>query len=290
MKASILLITYNHENFIEKAIANILMQVDCEDFEIIVSDDHSTDNTLNIVNKMLGHLVNVQIHSNVTNLGITKNYQHSFSLCKGEYIVVLEGDDYWVDPLKVKTQVDFLDKNTTCVMCAHPFLIQRDGSNELLPFGINEEKEVEIFEAKDLIMDSAIISNFSTACYRRSMLEKISPATYDVISYEWMINISIAQFGYIGKINKLMSVYRVSASGQWSKLSEEEQLNGTLNILPDYDRILEYKYHEYFERKIKMLSEQLQPENETEKIPPRRSPTTLVGNLKAFAGRLIRKK
>ncbi|MEO6230496.1 MAG: glycosyltransferase [Ferruginibacter sp.] len=206
---------------------------------------------------MLGHLDNVQIHSNVTNLGITKNYQHSFSLCKGEYIVILEGDDYWIDPLKVKKQIDFLDKNPTCVMCAHPFLIQRDGSNKLLPFGINEEKEIEIFEAKDLIMDSAIISNFSTACYRRLLLEKISPATYDVISYEWMINISIAQFGPIGKINKLISDYRISSSGQWSEYAEEEKLIGNINILPKYDHILQGRYHVYFEKKIALFKDEL---------------------------------
>ncbi|MEO6230497.1 MAG: glycosyltransferase [Ferruginibacter sp.] len=53
MKATILLITYNHEKFIEKAIASILMQMDCEGFEIIVSDDHSSDNTLDMVKKCL---------------------------------------------------------------------------------------------------------------------------------------------------------------------------------------------------------------------------------------------
>ncbi len=259
MKASILLVTYNHENFIEKAIISILMQKDCREFEIVVSDDHSTDNTLTIVKELLGHLDNVQIHSNVTNLGITKNYKHSFSLCKGEYIFVLEGDDYWIDPLKVKKQIEFLDNNPFYVMCAHPFFIQKDDLRDLTPFGLNSKVEHEIFDCKDLILDSAIISNFSTCCYRRSILERISPATYDVVSYEWMINISVAQFGLIGKINSLMSVYRISATGQWSKLSETEKIKGIINILPDYDKILEHKYHTYFERKIKMLNDQLLP-------------------------------
>jgi len=291
MKASILLITYNHELFIAQAIESILMQEGISAFEIVVSDDHSTDHTMSVVRQLLLNRPATRIFSNEQNLGITKNYQHSFSLCRGEYILVLEGDDYWVDPLKVKTQVNFLENNPGCVMCAHPFLIKKDNKDELIPFNINEQKPVEFFECKDLIMDPSIISNFSTACYRRSMLQKISPATYDVVSYEWMINMSVAQFGPIEKINKLMSVYRISSSGQWSKFSEEEKLIGNINILPEYDRILEGRYHIYFEKKIALFKEELDKLYMSRKNSAR-SPihSTIINILNKVMHRLLPKK
>jgi glycosyltransferase involved in cell wall biosynthesis len=256
MKASILLITYNHEKYIRKAIEGILIQKESPEFEVIVSDDGSSDNTVSIITELLGTFPNVSIFSNKQNLGITKNYQKAFSLCKGEYIFVLEGDDYWIDPLKIKKQAEFLDQNPFCVLCGHPYLLQRDDLSVFTPPVSNIT--YHLFDCKDLILDSSIVNNFSTCCYRRSVLEKISPETYNVVSYDWMVNMSVAQFGLIGRINEPMSVYRVSSSGAWSKMTKKEQLEGIINIIPEYDRILGHKYHDYFEIRKQKVKEQLQ--------------------------------
>jgi glycosyltransferase involved in cell wall biosynthesis len=256
MKVSILLITYNHEKYIRKAIEGIQIQRECPEFEIIVADDGSSDKTICIAKELLNTFSNVKIFSNEINLGITKNYQKSFSLCKGEYIFVLEGDDYWIDPLKIKKQAEFLDQNPFCVLCGHSYLLQREDLSVFTPPVSNIH--YHLFDCKDLILDSSIVNNFSTCCYRRSVLEKISPETYNVVSYDWMINMSVAQFGLIGRINEPMSVYRVSSSGAWSKMTEKEQLEGIVNIIPEYDRIMDYKYHDYFEIRKQKVKEQLQ--------------------------------
>lgn len=259
MKLSVLLITYNHEKFISKAIESILMQRDCPEFEIILSDDNSSDKTFSIASNLLQAFPIKRCFSNEKNLGVTRNYQHSFSLCKGEYIFVLEGDDYWIDPFKIKKQVDFLDSHPLCAMCTHPFFIQNDELSMFSEFGLNKKEVYTQFDCKDIILDSAIASNFSTCCYRRRILEKLSPKVYEVISYDWMVNISVAQYGQVGRINSLMSVYRISSQGEYSKLSESEKLNGILKMLPLYDEILDYKFHDYFETKIRLITAELKP-------------------------------
>lgn len=266
-RLSVLLITYNHEKFITKAIDSILMQRNCENFEIIVCDDHSTDGTLNIVKRKLEGLPNAKIISNEKNLGITKNYQSAFAKCSGEYVFVLEGDDYWIDPLKIKTQTDFLDQYSECSSCSHFYFTEKEGNDALMPPALKREEPYTFFDTNQIILDPFIGNNFSTCCYRNSALKEISAKTYDVISYEWMINISISQFGKTAVINKPMSVYRISGLGAWGKLTETEQIIGTINILPQYDAILDHKYHESFEKKIDLLKNQLKLLNRQSSMP-----------------------
>ncbi len=101
--------TYNRAQFIEKAIDSIISQT-FKDWELIILDDKSTDNTENIVKKYLQD-PRIKYFKNEQNLGITKNRNKSLSLSQGEYIAVLDSDDYWIDNNKLKVQIDFLDEN-----------------------------------------------------------------------------------------------------------------------------------------------------------------------------------
>jgi glycosyltransferase involved in cell wall biosynthesis len=257
MKVTVLLITYNHEKYIEKAIESILMQADCPEFEIILCDDKSSDNTVAMANVMLADFKSVHIYSNEKNLGITKNYQQAFTKCNGQYIFVLEGDDYWTDPLKIKKLTLFLDENPACVMCAHTFFSLKSNTDTLIPPHNAVPEKYTFFNTKDLILDPGIISNFSTCCYRKTMLDSIPVKTYDTISYEWMINMSVGQFGVIARLNEPMSVYRVSSSGTWSNKTEEEQLVGLIGIIDEYKNILDNKYAHFFATKKSVLQNEL---------------------------------
>jgi glycosyltransferase involved in cell wall biosynthesis len=256
MKISILVITYNHEKYIRKALESLLMQRDLTDFEIMLFDDHSTDQTVAIASKVIGNHVRATVHVNEINLGITRNYQQAFSRCAGEYIFVLEGDDYWIDPFKISKQVAFMDLHPYCAMCAHPFIVQHDDT-AIFDFPERNAGGFILFDGKDLILDEGIISNFSTCCYKREMMVKISPATYETISYEWMVNISISEFGFLARLHEPMSVYRHSSSGSWTSIPLEKQIRGMIDIIVTYDKILGNRFHVYFERKRELLNTKL---------------------------------
>lgn len=112
MKISVCVLTYNQEGYIKQCIESILAQISTFDFEIVISDDCSTDNTLTILyeySRRYPYLVKVL--SGSTNIGIAKNYQRAMYACSGEYIAMCEGDDYWCDNYKLQKQVEFLEKN-----------------------------------------------------------------------------------------------------------------------------------------------------------------------------------
>src|SRR5712692_739118 len=110
-KLSVLLITYNHEKYIRQALDGVMMQKTDFDFEIVVADDHSLDSTIAIIEEYQADNHNIRVLPSERNVGITRNYQRGFGACRGEYIAVLEGDDFWISPTKLRTLVAFLEQH-----------------------------------------------------------------------------------------------------------------------------------------------------------------------------------
>lgn len=107
---SVIIITYNQENYIEQCIKSVLSQETKYPFEIVVSDDHSDDNTPIIIERIAkAHPGIIHFNSNVQNVGIVKNYLNALNQCQGKYLCLLGGDDYWIDVEKIQRQVDFLE-------------------------------------------------------------------------------------------------------------------------------------------------------------------------------------
>lgn len=111
---TVIMITYGHENYIEEAIEGVLMQRCNFDLELIISNDKSPDRTDDIIKKIINEhprssCVNYIHHEK--NLGMMSNFMCTLQQANGKYIAICEGDDYWIDPLKLQKQVDFLEAN-----------------------------------------------------------------------------------------------------------------------------------------------------------------------------------
>ena len=91
---SIAMTTYNGEKYLREQIDSILNQT-YKDFELIICDDCSKDNTINILKAYEKIDGRIQIHLNETNLGFKKNFEKAISFCKGEYIAFCDQDDVW---------------------------------------------------------------------------------------------------------------------------------------------------------------------------------------------------
>ena len=89
--------------------------------EIIVADDASTDATPAIIQEYAGrypHLFRPILRPQ--NLGLNANLTGALSAARGEYLALCEGDDYWIDPMKLSKQVAFLDRHPETAVCFHP--------------------------------------------------------------------------------------------------------------------------------------------------------------------------
>lgn len=120
-------ITYNHEPYIRQCLNGFVMQKTNFRFEAIVHDDASTDGTADIIREYAEKYPDI-----IKPIYETENQysKHDGSLrrimdahMRGKYIALCEGDDYWIDPLKLQKQVDFLEANPEFGMCYTDFNI-----------------------------------------------------------------------------------------------------------------------------------------------------------------------
>lgn len=125
---SCVLLTYNHKEYISKALDTILSQSTQYNFEIIVADDASTDGTIEIIKeykKKYPRIINPFFHQN--NVGTTKNLTDALRVCKGDFITINAGDDCWIDNSRIENQATFLIENTEYIGISNSYCINRKG-------------------------------------------------------------------------------------------------------------------------------------------------------------------
>ena len=111
---SILMITYNHESYIEQAIKGVFSQKVNFPVEFVISNDCSTDKTHQKIEEILKDSpenFTIKYYNHTENLGMMENFIFSLKQCHGKYIALCEGDDYWIDNNKLQKQVNFLAAN-----------------------------------------------------------------------------------------------------------------------------------------------------------------------------------
>ena len=127
-KVSVIILCYNQEKYIEKAIQSVLMQKTNFKFEILLGDDCSTDSTSELVKKYESQL---KAYFRKENVGGTQNHYDLLLKAKGKYITILEGDDYWLGENRLQVLADFLDENEEYMAVGH-IREMRDAEGNLL--------------------------------------------------------------------------------------------------------------------------------------------------------------
>lgn len=109
---------YNHKKFIKQAIESVLMQKVNFKYEIIITDDASTDGTELIIKEYVQRYPNIiRAICRKKNIGGVANGRYRYSHARGNYIAILECDDYWTDEYKLQKQIDFLEVNPEYSLC-----------------------------------------------------------------------------------------------------------------------------------------------------------------------------
>lgn len=164
MKLSVFVVTYNQERYIAQCLDGIAEQNTNFDFEVIIGDDCSTDNTGAICDEFAAKYTNFHVYHHKKNLGHVKNWEFVLQHCKGDYIAMVEGDDYWTDPHKLQTQVDFLDRHKDFAISFHKveLVYDKHPHPEEHLFEQLEEKEYstrEVYETWSILTSSVVFRN-----------------------------------------------------------------------------------------------------------------------------------
>lgn len=109
-KVSVCVVTYNQEKYIAQCLQSIVDQQTDFNFEIIVSDDCSQDDTPSIISEFASKYDNIRFIKRTKNLGAFKNFSETHKEAIGQYVCHCDGDDYWLEN-KLQKQSDFLDEN-----------------------------------------------------------------------------------------------------------------------------------------------------------------------------------
>jgi glycosyltransferase involved in cell wall biosynthesis len=234
MKVTVSLITYNHAPFIAQAIESVLMQQTSFDFELLIGEDDSLDGTRQIVTDYQARYPDrirlflndrkevVYVNGKPTGLwNAANNIRHS----RGEYIGLLDGDDYWTSPLKLQQQVEFLEKNRDCAMCFHNVRIldEADPASE-------ELHHIKPMRAKYDIED-LLGGNFMHTCsvmFRSRLFEEFPRWFFKCPMGDWPLHVLNAQHGRIGYLDEVMAVYRKHGKGAWSAQTQVQILAGSI--------------------------------------------------------------
>jgi len=248
MKLSIILIAYNQEETISQSIDSILMQNLPFDFEIIVADDFSSDKTMAIIkNKLIDKVENLIFLENSKNIGISKNYQRAFLASRGEYIAVMEGDDYWTNPNRLIKHIEFLDFHRECVMSMNRFIVYNQNKKSFYFKKWNSNDDYIYANTSDTIRDNKL-GNLSACVFRKSGVDLLKPDLFDLSLADWMLGIVLSQYGFIAVLKEMTSVYRIHNRGIWSKTTKEEKKVQVLKLIDVYNEYLEYRYNKDFTR------------------------------------------
>jgi glycosyltransferase involved in cell wall biosynthesis len=246
-RISVLLVTYNHENHIRQALDALFGQLINEPIELIIADDASEDTTLNLIKEYEGRddRFTFKYLDSAINLGITKNYKRGFSACSGQYVAVLEGDDYWISPFKLHRQIDFLDTHWESDLCSVNYFVFEENRSHFYPRSAIGNGH-RLVSAIDLIADN-LVGNFSTCMYRKTALDTLPQRLFEICSYDWIVNICVARSSLIGFLEEPMSVYRLHSNGVWTQTPHVEKLKQQLAMIPEYDNLTNNVFHAEFE-------------------------------------------
>ncbi len=225
------LITYNHEPYIGKAVEGVLEQRTAFDFEVIVGDDGSTDRTRRLLEALCSRDPRrLTLLPSSAKLGGPRNLARTLAACRGQYVALLEGDDYWTSPAKLQRQADFLDGRQDCAMVFHNVQVLEEPPTGDHP-APGREPEVTRLRRQlarqaaagrdtltlDTLLRECVVPTGSVM-FRRASCPTIPDWYLTLAIGDWLLHALTAEHGDVGYINEVLSVYRIHDQGlSWSR-------------------------------------------------------------------------
>ena len=249
---SVILPVFNGEKFIAKAIESVLAQKKAE-FELIVIDDDSTDNTKLVVQKYqktdnrIKYTLNKYANGPVGKRSPMAARKYGISLSKGKYIAFVDSDDYWCDEYKLKKQVDFLEKNLDyAVVYTDIYSMNESGKIIDDPHFIQTiKKRYTSGYVFFYLLNGSFVTTPTIMLRKEIIIEKKIDICKDWYIYDYWLWLKIALNHKIYFQNEKMVNYRIHSSS----LTQIRSFHSSRNQLVLYDIIKEY-YSNYYKRSI----------------------------------------
>ncbi|MGC4053309.1 MAG: glycosyltransferase family 2 protein [Paludibaculum sp.] len=246
-KVSILMGAYNRAHFLEAALTALQAQT-FTDWELIVPDDGSRDNTPEVARRLAASEPRMTYLRHDDNQGISINYNRGFARCRGEYVAMIDDDDRWCLDNKLATQLDFLDSHQDYVGCGGGLIIVDPTGQEMYRYLKPETNEA----IRAAMLFSNPMAN-STTVFRREAGERVgwydSSIRYSGDRDFWM------KMGLLGKLYNFPEYlsYYTMGSQNTSIVHMKPHLKTSLMLTkryhdkyPGYTRAIAVNYLQYW--------------------------------------------
>lgn len=223
---SILMLTYNHQKYVRRALDSVLGQETEYSFEIVVSDDASQDGTQEL---LLGYKDRYQdkisLLLSATNQGLIPNFLKAYKACRGKYIAICEGDDFWISRNKLQRQVSYLESHPDCNLTFHRAVNLYESSGTKSLSNPHQKAESTILD----LSRSNFITNV-TAVFRHEPTLCLPEWFSQVSTYDYALHMLTSATGGIHYFSKPMAVYRQRKEAIWSRAGWDRKWEISLKV------------------------------------------------------------
>lgn len=248
LSVDIILCCFNQQKYIAQAVESLLFQeIDAGvKVRVIVADDSSTDETTEIIRNLEPSSPFPFLYlPKEPNMGLFQNYHRAFKACSGDYVAILEGDDWWSSPKHLQRHIDFLQSHRRFSMSFNTidYFSDRAGSHSVQsrwPY----RRDYRAIGIKEMIVEGNQIGNLSSCVFRRKLLDKLPESFFQLHYADWELGIWMAQYGPVAQLRESTSVYRQCATSvtfgmapERFKQSQLDTLNGLEPLMPHYRRM-----------------------------------------------------
>lgn len=221
---SIAMATYNGSTFIEQQIYSILSQT-YSDFELIICDDCSTDNTWEIINNFAAQDSRIHCYKNNSNIGCKKNFEKVISLCSRQYIALADQDDEW-EPKHLEYLINEIEGHQ--IVCGLASII--DEKNNPIEKTLNDLNYVDFIPNKSLekayrIFFNTNIFQGASMLIQRDFLKYALPIPEDVKFHDAWFAALASCFNEKGlkSIDKIITKHRRHSTNTTKLLNWEKK-------------------------------------------------------------------
>lgn len=237
---SITTVTHNRAKYLAEVIESVLSQ-SFADWEYVIVDDASTDNTAEVVAKYAAQDSRIKFRRESINLGITKARNLALQLAQGKYVAVLDSDDVWADLEKLEKQYNFLEKNTDHVLVGGSVIVINENGQEIRRYK-NPLTDTEI--RSGILLRNPFLH--SSLLFRRSAAVNCGGYGNYEVGEDYDLFLKMGEIGKFANMDEYFVKYRKHDFGvTWAKRVRAAQDH--LSIIAKYKN----KYPNYLPALIK---------------------------------------
>src|SRR5690606_28140208 len=218
---SIALCTFNGQEFLAEQLESILSQ-SYGHLEVIVCDDGSTDNTVDIVENFAALDPRIKLYRNPENLGFNKNFERAIFLSSGDYIVISDQDDIW-ETDKIKLLYEHIEENW--LIFSNSRLMDRSGK-------LLEGQLLYNFSLENKTFKAYLLHNYTTGhtcLFRKQFTELILPLP-KVGYYDWWMGFVALYHQKIAFLDQVLTRHRVHAGSVIQKVFSDEKAKSQTDL------------------------------------------------------------